>query len=182
MGGTTGVPKGVMLSHSNLYVTALAAIAERGWEQDVVTLHVAPMFHLANAALINTVILRGATHAVVPSFTPQQVLESIERDRVTDMLLVPTMLQMLVDYPDFAHYDTSSLRKVVYGASPTGEPDFKGDEGASADGVLARLRNDGNLAHDHGAAFLLSPAGKPRSQYAAGCRSAGAHRTGTHRR
>src|SRR5690606_30203885 len=120
-GGTTGVPKGVMLSHSNLYVTALAAIAERGWEQNVVTMHVAPMFHLADAALINTVILRGATHAVVPSFTPQQVLESIERDRVTDILLVPTMLQMLVDYPDFARYDTSSLRKVVYGASPTGE-------------------------------------------------------------
>lgn len=120
-GGTTGVPKGVMLSHSNMYITALAGIAERGWEQNAVTLHVAPMFHLADAALINTVILRGATHAVVPSFTPQQVLESIERDRVTDVLLVPTMLQMLVDSPDFARYDTSSLRKVVYGASPTGE-------------------------------------------------------------
>src|SRR5690606_39530567 len=74
-GGTTGVPKGVMLSHANMYVTALAAIAERGWEQDAVTLHVAPMFHLADAALINTVILRGAdrkstrlnsSHAKIP--------------------------------------------------------------------------------------------------------------------
>ncbi len=120
-GGTTGVPKGVMLSHANLYVTSLAALAERGTQDDAVTLHVAPLFHLAAVASMNTVIARGATHAVLPVFTPSGLLEAIQRDRATDMLLVPTMLQMLVDHPDFSRYDTSSVRKIVYGASPTGE-------------------------------------------------------------
>lgn len=120
-GGTTGVPKGVMLSHANLYATSLAALAERAPQENTVTLHVAPLFHLAAASLMNTVIVRGTTHALLPAFTPQGMLESIARDKVTDLLLVPTMLQMLVDHPDFSKYDTSTVRKIVYGASPTGE-------------------------------------------------------------
>lgn len=61
-------------------------------------------------------------HSVVPSFTPERVLEALERDRITDVLLVPTMIQMLVDHPAMQQpRDLSALRLILYGASPMAE-------------------------------------------------------------
>jgi acyl-CoA synthetase (AMP-forming)/AMP-acid ligase II len=66
--------------------------------------------------------LAGGTHAVLPSFNAEAVLDSIEGDRVTDMLLVPTMIQKLVDHPSAkANRDLGSLRRIVYGASAISE-------------------------------------------------------------
>ena len=117
-GGTTGRSKGVMLSHRNLLSNARNMLAEGLVSDEGVYLHVAPMFHLANGAAMYLNLLAGSRHAIVRSFTPDGVAQAIERFRVTDMLLVPTMIQMLVDHPGVDQYDLSSVRRIIYGASP----------------------------------------------------------------
>jgi acyl-CoA synthetase (AMP-forming)/AMP-acid ligase II len=121
-GGTTGHPKGVMLSQANLAVNALGSAASGNFlVPGGRFLHAAPMFHLADLAAWGARNALGGTHVFVPSFTPTGVATAIAEHRVTDVLLVPTMLQMLVDSPDTADADLSSLRNVVYGASPISE-------------------------------------------------------------
>lgn len=121
-GGTTGTPKGVMLSHRNLMTSALGSLATgqfltpRGR-----LLHAAPMFHLADGAAWMGGQLAGVTHVMVPMFTPAGVLQAIGTHQVTDALLVPTMIQLLVDHPDIAAHDLSGMRHIVYGASPISE-------------------------------------------------------------
>ncbi|MFI7000091.1 long-chain-fatty-acid--CoA ligase [Nocardia sp. NPDC050175] len=118
-GGTTGHPKGVMLSHDNMMVSAMGAMATIGGSTDGVRLlHAAPMFHIADMAAWGMGMLSGATHVMVPAFTPAGVLDAIGRHAITDTLLVPTMIQMLVDAPAAIDADLSSVRRVLYGASP----------------------------------------------------------------
>ncbi|HEV7135017.1 MAG TPA: long-chain-fatty-acid--CoA ligase, partial [Steroidobacteraceae bacterium] len=118
-GGTTGFAKGVMLSHRNMIASAMGSLATldfvvRGGR----LLHTAPMFHLADIATWNAGMMAGSTHVIVPSFTPSSVVGAIAEHHVTDVLLVPTMIQFLVDSPAIESADLSSLRGVVYGASP----------------------------------------------------------------
>ncbi|WP_428313049.1 long-chain-fatty-acid--CoA ligase [Hydrocarboniphaga sp.] len=117
-GGTTGFPKGVMLSHGNLCASALSLCAEGLVTAGGCYLHAAPMFHLADMGMAMTHWINGNTHSVLPSFDPEQILETIERDRVTQVLLVPTMIQMLVDHPAMQQSrDLSSLQTIIYGAA-----------------------------------------------------------------
>jgi len=120
-GGTTGVPKGVMLSHRGLYVNALISAGEGVARRGSVGLHVAPMFHLADGAFMNALLACSGSHVMVERFEPQLVFEAIQNAGVTDVMLVPTMIQMLVDHPDIGRWDLSSLRGVLYGASPMNE-------------------------------------------------------------
>jgi acyl-CoA synthetase (AMP-forming)/AMP-acid ligase II len=118
-GGTTGTPKGVMLSHANLLTSALGAMASG----EFLTphgryMHAAPMFHLADLAAWLAQVALGGGHVMVDRFDPALVLEAISTNQVTDALLVPTMIQMVVDYPAIGDYDTSSMRRLIYGASP----------------------------------------------------------------
>ena len=122
-GGTTGFPKGVMLSHANLGSAALALRAEGLARPHGTFLHAAPMFHLADMGLALPHWLEGNTHSIIPAFDAGRVLDAIERDRVTNLMLVPTMLQMLLDHPSMsAGRDLSSLEAVFYGASAVPEP------------------------------------------------------------
>ena len=121
-GGTTGRSKGVMLSHANLLTSALGVLAsEHFLSPGGVYLHAAPMFHLADLAAWTCQLLRGGTHVMVPTFEPVAVLAAIAEHSVTDVLLVPTMIQLLVDHPRIDEFDLTSLRRVVYGASPMSE-------------------------------------------------------------
>jgi acyl-CoA synthetase (AMP-forming)/AMP-acid ligase II len=121
-GGTTGFPKGVMIRHANLVTSALGSQATCSF---VVPggrlLHAAPMFHLADLAAWAAQSMVGGTHVIIPTFDPVAVMSAIEEHRVTNGLLVPTMIQLLVDHPDIAAHDLSSMRVVVYGASPISE-------------------------------------------------------------
>jgi len=121
-GGTTGFPKGVMLTHRNLMSQALQVHAERLMQPGDVWLHSLPMFHLGDFGLSLAHWFHANTHAILPGFTPAGVVQAIARDRVSVLGLVPTAVQMLVDDPaveDAAALNT--LHTVVYGGSPMPE-------------------------------------------------------------
>ncbi|SDO68957.1 long-chain-fatty-acid--CoA ligase [Pseudomonas jinjuensis] len=121
-GGTTGRPKGVMQSHLNLWSSAMSRLGSFNVPQNSPVLHVAPMFHTACLARLVVQLIVGEPHVFVPSFDALELMQTIERERVTDILLVPTMLQALIMHPDFARHDLTSLKRMAYGASPIAAP------------------------------------------------------------
>lgn len=120
-GGTTGTPKGVMLSHGNLFGSTVSAAVEGVARAGDIGLHAAPMFHLADGMLILLLTMLGCTQVIVPGFQAELVLRTIEQERVSNVLLVPTMIQMIVDNPAMADYQLSSLTQISYGASAISE-------------------------------------------------------------
>jgi long-chain acyl-CoA synthetase len=120
-GGTTGRSKGVMLTHANLCSSGLSMLSEGVFEEGCVALHVAPMFHLADMLMTTCVIIRGGTHVFLPAFSPDAVLDLVADHKVTDTLVVPAMLQALVDFPGRYDRDAASLHNILYGASPAPE-------------------------------------------------------------
>jgi acyl-CoA synthetase (AMP-forming)/AMP-acid ligase II len=121
-GGTTGRSKGVMLSHDNLMTSTMGLLAtEHFIAADGVFLHAAPMFHLAYLAAWLGQVTRGGTHVMIPLFEPVAVMTAVQEQGVTDVLLVPTMIQVLVDHPRIDEFDLTSIRRISYGASPMSE-------------------------------------------------------------
>jgi long-chain acyl-CoA synthetase len=118
-GGTTGRSKGVMLSHRNLVANALNSAASSKITRDSVYFHVAPMFHIADAGAIVTYTMLGACHTFLPKFDATKALEIIQRERVTHIGLVPTMINLLLQVPNIEDYDVSSLKLIFSGGSPT---------------------------------------------------------------
>lgn len=121
-GGTTGFPKGVMLSHESLTANALALVAAGATSSEGRALLIAPMFHIAIGALIFGHVLVGGTNIVVPMFTPPATLQAMQEHRITHTLLVPTMIQLTVDHPDADRFELSSLQMMTYGGSVISEP------------------------------------------------------------
>lgn len=117
-GGTTGTPKGVMLSHSNLIHSAMYAAVYIPSNDDTRCLHGAPMFHIADFSNTVSITMVGKTHVFIPYFDPEIVLKAIDRHKATYTMMVPTMIQMLLDHEEFENTDVSSLDGLVYGASP----------------------------------------------------------------
>ncbi len=117
-GGTTGFPKGVMLSHTNLWSAAIARMAQYPVPPDQVTLVVAPMFHTAALAKMVTQCIVGGTSVVLAAFRAEDVMRTIQQEQVDDIMLVPSMIQMLLDDPALPRYDLSGLKRITYGASP----------------------------------------------------------------
>jgi len=117
-GGTTGDPKGVVFSHQALCQGAVAYLAMLPDTEDLSFAYVGGFFHFsaANAALYIT--LSGGTHVVLPKFEPVAMMQAISDHKVTNAVMVPTMITMMLNHPDFARYDLSSLRTLVYGGSP----------------------------------------------------------------
>ncbi len=121
-GGTTGLSKGVMLSHTNLMSNAFSTIGQLGLGIDDRYLHAAPMFHLADGLATWAVTMVAGTHIFPRRFVPADILDHIQHHRVTFTVVVPTMLQMLMNEVEAHAYDLSSMRTLYYGASAMPEP------------------------------------------------------------
>ncbi|MBT3990098.1 MAG: AMP-binding protein [Rhodospirillaceae bacterium] len=116
-GGTTGRSKGVRLSHWNIVSCGMAFGLTVGARSDDVYLHVAPMFHSADL-LATAWFLNGAAHCYMPAFSPAGFLQTIAEHRVSATVTVPAMLMAVVGGLDMSEFDVSSLRTLIYGASP----------------------------------------------------------------
>jgi len=116
--GSTGGPKGVMLTHKNLYANAIHGMVSLAMTKDWVWLHAAPMFHVADATVVYSLVMQGGRSCFIPAFDPEACLKAIAHYKVTHLFVVPAMLNAMVNHPAFDRYDTSSLRTMIYGASP----------------------------------------------------------------
>lgn len=124
-GGTTGRPKGAMLGHDQLSVNAqqVAAINPFGKPAGEVFMGALPFFHVfANTALLNHAMVTGASIAMVPRFETKQVLATIQKYRCTGFPGVPTMFQAILDHPDLAKTDLSTLKVCISGGAPMPGP------------------------------------------------------------
>ncbi|MFS3130620.1 fatty-acid--CoA ligase FadD8 [Nocardioides sp. Bht2] len=115
-GGTTGKPKGVVGLAQAMNTMASIQLSEWEWPTEPRFLMCTPLSH-AGAAFFVPVVIKGGTLFVSARFDPAEVLETIERERINSLMLVPTMLYSLLDHPDSRTRDLSSLETVYYGAS-----------------------------------------------------------------
>ena len=115
--GSTGTPKGVMLSHRTLYLHAVSTGNTLRDEETTVALHTIPLFHGNGWGKPQTATMMGATHVMVRRFEPAKVLELIERERATCMMLVPVMANALLNCPELGKYDVSSMQEVQLGGA-----------------------------------------------------------------
>lgn len=119
-GGTTGTPKGAMLTHQNLTANARQVNSiDPDRDADDRILGVLPFFHVfANTAVLNRTVLNGGMIAMLPRFDAKQTLQAITRTKATALPGVPTMYQALLDHPDLTKTDFSSLRVCISGGAP----------------------------------------------------------------
>lgn len=116
--GTTGQPKGVMLSHANMLANATGTGPLYQYRSSDVLLLSGPMFHLATGSRVFTSVVYGTTKIIQAKFEVEETMRLIQDQKVTTMTMVPTMLRMILDHPAFSRFDFSSLRCLTYGAAP----------------------------------------------------------------
>jgi long-chain acyl-CoA synthetase len=114
-GGTTGRPKGVMLSHANLVANAKHFMLSDGLRETDRYLHAGPLFHVADSTMVYCITWAGGAHVMLERFDVARFLEAVERHQVTVAVLVPTMIRRLLDALD---RELPSLRLVHYAAAP----------------------------------------------------------------
>jgi acyl-CoA synthetase (AMP-forming)/AMP-acid ligase II len=125
--GTTGRPKGAMLTHGVLTFVSVAWVADlMPLQPEDVGLHAAPLTHGAGFHAL-ALTMKGATQVLLrpPHFDPENFCATVERQRVTNAWLVPTQIKMLLNYQELEKWDLSSLRWIVYGGSPMYVEDLK---------------------------------------------------------
>ena len=116
--GTTGRPKGVEMRHSNILENLYHTTFWLPLEEGSVHLHAAPLFHIADFPFMFAAPAFGTCQVTIPKFSPQAFSETAQRERVTHTVLVPTMINMLTQFPDLQKYDLTSLQHLGYGGSP----------------------------------------------------------------
>jgi fatty-acyl-CoA synthase len=115
--GTSALPKGVMLTHRNVYLHALSVCLTFHAKADTVDLHTIPLFHANGWGTAHSVTLVGGRHIMLPRFTCAEVFRLIERERVDNLSLVPIMAMALANSPERANYDLSSLEWISIGGA-----------------------------------------------------------------
>ncbi|NRF67672.1 AMP-binding protein [Aquincola sp. S2] len=117
-GGTTGRAKGVMLTHANFWSASMTRGAELNNSPEHVTLLVAPLFHVAGLGRLIGQSIVGGSCLTLPQFRPETVLDAIEANGINDLIVVPSMLQSLLETPGFRPERVKSLRRIAFGAAP----------------------------------------------------------------
>jgi fatty-acyl-CoA synthase len=120
--GTSARPKGVMLTHRNIYLHALNVCVAFEVEHGSVELHTIPLFHANGWGVAQFLTLLGGKHVMVHTFDPKEIFRLIEAERVNHFSVVPIMATVLVNHPERTNFDLSSLRRILIGgaaASPT---------------------------------------------------------------
>jgi fatty-acyl-CoA synthase len=117
--GTTGDPKGVVLTHRNLYLHAIHSALTNGLSGDDVILHTISLFHVNGWGTPHYVTGLGGVHVLLPRFDAGEVLRLVASHRVTRLFLVPTMVQSLLAHPSLDATDLTSVRQISIGGAPT---------------------------------------------------------------
>lgn len=120
-GGTTGRPKGVMLTHGGMQHHVGCLMVDMRWREDTRYLHVTPMFHLADLGPAYCLTMLGGTHAFLPRFQVALLLDTLETFQINAVNLVPTLIGWLVNDPAVASRDLTALRDIGYGSAPISE-------------------------------------------------------------
>ncbi len=116
--GTTGLPKGVMLSHNSFAVYMLENVTPADPVAEEKNILTVPLYHVAGIQVMMAAIYGGRTLVMERQFEPGEWMELVEREKVNRAMMVPTMLKQLMDHPDFSKRDLSSLKVITYGAAP----------------------------------------------------------------
>ncbi len=116
--GTTGRPKGVVLTHANIWANVDHFNYWMPYKEGTVHLHAAPIFHIMDLPFMFAAPAFGACQVTIPKFSPQNFCETVERERVSHTVLVPTMINLLTQFPELKNYNLTSLEKLAYGGSP----------------------------------------------------------------
>ena len=119
--GTTGLPKGVMLTNANLATAVAAAGDTFHIGEDTVSLVAMPLFHIGGSGWALCAMSRGGRSVILRDVDPALLLELIATERITEMFVVPAVLMLLLASPSLTATDLSSLRLIFYGASPISE-------------------------------------------------------------
>jgi O-succinylbenzoate-CoA ligase len=116
--GTTGRPKGVMLTHGNQFFNTINYALAYGMNDQDIELALTPMFHSSTLGRVVTYIFSGCTFITSRKFDPSRALKTIEMEKVTSITQAPTMYQAMMNLPEAGRFDTASVRRVVTGAAP----------------------------------------------------------------
>lgn len=116
--GTTGRPKGVMVTHANILADIHNVNYWVRYVEGGVYLHAAPIFHIADFPCMFAAPAFGTHQVTIPKFSAETFCETVQRERVTHSVLVPTMINLLTQFPEVKKYDLSSLEVLGYGGSP----------------------------------------------------------------
>ena len=120
--GSTGTPKGVTLAHRTLYVHALDIASIYKDIESMVDLHTIPMFHANGWGRPQASTMQGIKQVMVRRFDPATVFRLIQEHKATDMSLVPTMANALINASDREQWDLSSMRRVMIGGAASSSP------------------------------------------------------------
>ena len=115
--GTTGAPKGVMLTHDSFSSYLLSSVTPADPDIEEVNLLTVPLYHIAGLQAVLAAVYGGRTMVVMRQFDPVEWLTLVERFRVNRAMVVPTMLKQLIDHPRFHDFDLSSLDVITYGGA-----------------------------------------------------------------
>jgi long-chain acyl-CoA synthetase len=116
--GTTGHPKGVVLTHANVLANVNHLNYWMRPQEGGAYLHAAPIFHIVDFPFMFAAPAFGACQVTIPKFSPQSFCETVERERVSHTVLVPTMINLMNQFSQLNKYDLTSLEQLAYGGSP----------------------------------------------------------------
>jgi fatty-acyl-CoA synthase len=116
--GTTGKPKGVMLTHRNLYLHALCAMSMMVVRETDIQVHLIPLFHVNGWGTPHYLLAKGGKHVMIKKFDPAKTLEVMEKEKVSRAFVIPTMVNAMLAIPNFKSFNLSSMKEILIGGAP----------------------------------------------------------------